>query len=319
MTDGVAFKLYLQRNGLHPTTVKNYLTAMGAYFAHFDEFDENSVDSFISLKLETISTAGVNKYIKAFKRYIAFKELSGFKSVHKLKERPKSRYTLSDTEIGQIIDCAENKYTVFFALLAYTGARPGEITHLKLVDIDQAQDVLLIHHTKTGEPRKIIVLNSLKTYLYPYIKTLNATYLFSADKRSNQRREGKPIEYNSYMKEWKKRLEIVGITKPVQPYSLRYSFITNTLGNGANLFDIQSMVGHSDSNTTRKYYKGNLELMRKAASKLPLAMSKENPQDLADQFVGLIDEYLGKHVGFDKAKLQVVKQKVYEAVKKNPT
>ena len=63
-------------------------------------------------------------------------------------------------------------------------------------------------------------------------------------------------------------LEKAGIEKKISPHKLRHTYATNLLNAGAELVDIQALLGHATINTTQIYTNVGQERMEKVVGRL---------------------------------------------------
>lgn len=178
-------------------------------------------------------------------------------------ERPKLRKSLPNVltieEVDILLDIKtitpfDYRNKAMLELLYGTGLRISELLNLKLSDIDFENCV--VRCFGKGSKERIVpigeyIIDSLNNYLeFGRNKLINkkkiSDYLFLNS-------HGSSLSRFSFFKILKKLLLEKGIKKDVSPHSLRHSFATHLLENGADLRSIQEMLGHSDIATTRIY------------------------------------------------------------------
>ena len=91
----------------------------------------------------------------------------------------------------------------------------------------------------------------LEIYLNEYRSSLikkgkSCDYIFLNNRGLGITRQG-------FFKLLKQRAKEVNINKDISPHTLRHSFATHLLANGADLRVIQELLGHSDISTTQIY------------------------------------------------------------------
>lgn len=138
-------------------------------------------------------------------------------------------------------------------VLYATGVRISELLDLKLKDIDL--DEAFIRVVGKGDKQRIIPLgdiaiNYLKIYLLEnrnfLLKNKTNDYVFLNNYGNQMTRQG-------FFKILKKQCLISGIKEDISPHTLRHSFASHLLNNGADLRIIQELLGHSDISTTQIY------------------------------------------------------------------
>ena len=134
-----------------------------------------------------------------------------------------------------------------------TGIRVSELVNMKISDIDFNECIIKIFGKGSKErivPINESAYNALKDYIDNYrlflLKTKSSEFVFINN-------FGNKISRQGFFKILKKLCKDAGINKEVSPHTLRHSFATHLLNNGANLRVIQTLLGHSNITTTQIY------------------------------------------------------------------
>jgi integrase/recombinase XerD len=138
-------------------------------------------------------------------------------------------------------------------LLYATGMRVSELVNLDLRQVDLENS--FVRCIGKGEKERIIPLGSIalhwvKAYLdlarvkLSGVKTTNAIFLNNHGNRLTRQGFWKIIKKHGLAK---------GIDKEITPHTLRHSFATHLLANGADLRSVQELLGHADVATTQIY------------------------------------------------------------------
>ena len=135
-----------------------------------------------------------------------------------------------------------------------SGLRVSETADLKLGDVDFETGMVRV--TGKGSKERLVpmaprVLNLLRRYITSARRELteknpSSPYLFVS-------RTGRRLDRERLWAIIKEAALIAGIDKEIHPHTLRHSFATHLLENGADLRAIQEMLGHSNISTTEIY------------------------------------------------------------------
>lgn len=161
------------------------------------------------------------------------------------KKRQENKYLLDET------------YADMFSTALMLACRPGELRGLKKRDWDAKRRLLYIRRTgeyedgrtKTEESQRILpVMNCAAEILERRCRNLKTdSYIFSNSK-------GEVLSESNANKKLRRWLKEAGITKNLHFHSLRGSSGTYMLEKDVPLEVVSSIMGHTKTETTRKYY-----------------------------------------------------------------
>jgi integrase/recombinase XerD len=152
-----------------------------------------------------------------------------------------------------LIDSANNllDYAMLMTLYA-TGMRRAELTRLKVEDIDSQRMIIHIRQGKGNRDRDVPLPPRLLKTLREYWRWMKpTTYLFPG--MVGNWRADKPLTPKCVWTAVQDAAKRAGIKKRVSPHTLRHSFATHLLENGADLRTIQLLLGHAELEATTVY------------------------------------------------------------------
>jgi integrase/recombinase XerD len=166
---------------------------------------------------------------------------------------------LSSREVEQLLAAAagpglnEVRDRAMLELLYATGLRVSELVALRVRDVNMDAGFLLT--MGKGEKERLVPLGeAARTAVAGYLANVRTVrdrsgdcpYLFLS-------RLGDRMSRQAFWNIIKKRARAAGIVKNISPHTLRHSFATHLLENGADLRSVQIMLGHADLSTTQIY------------------------------------------------------------------
>lgn len=142
-------------------------------------------------------------------------------------------------------------------LLFSSGLRVSELTNLNRDHINLQRGEFMVRG-KGQKDRPVFISPEAAEWLALYLKSRNDSAIplfvrYSGFKTGDERGESFRLTPRSVQRLVQQYARLAGITKHVSPHTLRHSFATDLLMNGADLRSVQSMLGHSNISTTQVY------------------------------------------------------------------
>jgi len=217
---------FLYQDRIKARTRAHYLTVINSFYNYL--IDENVI------KNNPCETIKLPKLEKKLPDFLTFEEVDKLLNINPTKPIDYRNVAMLET-------------------IYASGLRVSELVDLKINNIDFDECILRIYGK--GSKERIVPINdasknALKTYINDYrdylLRGKDSEYVFINNLGTKITRQG-------FFKILKKVCNENGIKKTVSPHTLRHSFATHLLNNGADLRVIQELLGHSNLTTTQIY------------------------------------------------------------------
>ena len=149
----------------------------------------------------------------------------------------------------------------YIAILALTGLRCGEVSNIKVKDVDIKRRVIEIPMTKNGRKRVVFITDSMLAFIGNIPLKADNPYLFAG------RVKGQPLR--STRKTFFKLLKRAQVNADgVCQHTLRHSVASNLVSSGVSLRLVQEQLAHRSIISTQRYSKLTTESMRQTSETL---------------------------------------------------
>ncbi|WP_047979989.1 site-specific tyrosine recombinase XerD [Ornithinibacillus contaminans] len=267
---------YLQvERGLSDNTLLSYKRDLKAYmdyvnynrqYATWNETTRTDIITFLyALKDSGKSAATIARTISAIRQFHQFlvrEELVKHDAALHIETPKKERKlpdVLSIAEVDKLLQIDGNsalaiRNKAMLELIYATGLRVSELISLKLNDLHLTMGFVRCYGK--GSKERIVPLGDVaQQALEQYLQSARQNLL----KKNREEhvlflnQHGRPMTRQGFWKILKTLAREANITKDITPHTLRHSFATHLLENGADLRAVQEMLGHADISTTQIY------------------------------------------------------------------
>ncbi len=221
----ITYMIYLQKMGKATSTISRNLASIRSFYQYL----------LLNKKVEADPTANMEspKTEKKLPSILSLKEIDT------LLNQPEE-----DSPKG-IRDKA------MLELLYATGIRVSELISLNINDINIGLGYIRCYNSNKERiiPIGSVALKALKDYL----ETYKEQHADGEESPLFMNVQGKRLTRQGFWKIIKSYTKKANIQKKITPHTLRHSFATHLIQNGADLKSVQEMLGHSDISTTQVY------------------------------------------------------------------
>jgi integrase/recombinase XerC len=150
-------------------------------------------------------------------------------------------------------------------VLYSSGIRVSELVELSMADIDLQEGVLRVKGKGRKDRLTPIGSQAIKALQrYFEMRAVDGKSQASGSERVFLNKHGESLSTRSVRRKLDKYLVSAGLDPGISPHTLRHSFATHLLNNGADLRSVQELLGHQSLSTTQIYTHLTTQRMKEA-------------------------------------------------------
>lgn len=262
--------------GLSANSIQSYERDLRQYIDYLKESsikDWQEIDRFVILaylqqqKEKGKSDNSLIRMVSSLRRFHQFlkQELVTEEDAMQHIDTPKKGQTLpkvmSLKDVDRLIEVPDTSKPLglrdraILEVMYATGLRISELVHLDMNELHLSMS--LIQTIGKGDKERILPIGDTAVYwLEQYIDRARPLLERKSSEVSSKvflNARGGSLSRQGVWKKMKQMVREAGITQNVTPHTLRHSFATHLLENGADLRIVQELLGHSDISTTQIY------------------------------------------------------------------
>ena len=249
------FAAFVREQGIVPEAIFLHITPMliRAYLAQMNqkEYSRRTIARRIAS-------------LRSFFRFLCREEITDenpFALVRTPKLEKKLPVFLDRTEIDGLLKLPDDgllgrRDRAILELLYATGVRVSELAKLPLDHVDLSNRYILVFG-KGSKERIVPIGKAAVTVLKVYMESVRPQLVVCCTGPRHQQlfvnSKGGPLTDRSIRRILDRYVEKLALTKNVSPHTIRHTFATHLLNNGADLRSVQEMLGHVNLSTTQLY------------------------------------------------------------------
>lgn len=276
----------IEYQDLEETTKKQYRSIINCFciwinekhstITYLDEVSESIAKEYLTSLSKRVLSGTYNQCLAVFKRVFSVvigKENVWMKFKYKMVFDKNEKRALTKDEVLRVLSMVENKphLKIIFTLAVYTGLRMSDCSLIKWNNVDFENRIIHLVPKKTKRLKKEV-----------FIPMHDSVYKLLFEIKGNAKDEDyvSPKNARCYLQSGFQRtivriLKKCGIKKEsndwIGMHIFRHTFVSMCANAGVPLAIVQSIVGHSCEEMTKRYYHMDNSMALKAVQKIQLA------------------------------------------------